>query len=233
MNKTNVLCALWLFTTAIVYASPIISIDRKEVDFGIFPANLCKEHIFKITNTGSSILKIVRVRTTCDCFKIKLAEKELLPGKSTSMTVALKPESEAGKFSKKVMLQSNDPRQRFLIISFKGNAQTLVSITPENKIFLGDIQPGTTWKQIFMLKTSRSDVILGKPQVPNKAIKLNLKTTETHEYQLLVELAVPQKAGVRFEYSIKIPVSSPKGWKPMEIIIKGKTMTKKCAFALN
>jgi len=92
-------------------------------NFGDVPrkgGNLVKEFVFR--NEGSAPLVIVRVLTSCSCFKATFPRKPVAPGHEGVIRVVYEPlKSEPGMFSKVLQIYSNSVTGRELL-TVQGNS---------------------------------------------------------------------------------------------------------------
>ena len=65
-----------------------------------------QECIFRITNTGSSLLMVQDVVTSCGCTKVEYDKHPVPPGQSMDLKVIYEAE-ESGRFTKVVTVYSN------------------------------------------------------------------------------------------------------------------------------
>jgi len=93
--------------------TPSISFDRTEQDFGeITQFGGVVKTIFNVQNMGDADLKISSISTSCGCASAELDELVIPAGESSHLTVSFDPdfhEEPAGKFSRTVFLETNDP----------------------------------------------------------------------------------------------------------------------------
>ena len=59
-----------------------MTVDRTDYDFGTFPMSERQECIFRITNSGSSLLMVQDVVTSCGCTKVEYDKHPVPPGRS-------------------------------------------------------------------------------------------------------------------------------------------------------
>ena len=78
-----------------------ITVDRTEYDFGTFPMSESQECFFRITNTGSSLLMVHDVVTSCGCTKVEYDKHPVPPGQTMDLKVIYEAE-ESGRFTKVV-----------------------------------------------------------------------------------------------------------------------------------
>lgn len=204
------------------WAAPEITSDVKRIDFGTYPANIEKHHVFKLTNTGDDTLKILNIRQTCGCSKAELAIDELEPGKSTDLSLYIKAESVAGPYSKNVFVQTNDPKTRYLMLSLNGNSVPLVTVKPKDKIYAGTLKPSSEWKQEFILELTQNQVEFGTAQLEGHPAEITLEKLSELQYKLTLSLTASSDTPERFHLKLKLPIQSPANWKPIEITIMGR-----------
>lgn len=83
-----------------------MTIDPTEYDFGTFSMSERQECIFRITNTGSSLLMVQDVVTSCGCTKVEYDKRPVPPGQTIDLKVIYEAE-ESGRFTKVMIVYSN------------------------------------------------------------------------------------------------------------------------------
>lgn len=68
-------------------SQPQIEITPKSFDFGEIEYGKIAEHTFKVKNSGSKILEIKRVATSCACTTAKINKEKLEPGQETELVI--------------------------------------------------------------------------------------------------------------------------------------------------
>lgn len=81
-------------------------VDRTEHNFGTFSMAEKQECIFRLTNTGKSLLVIQDVTTSCGCTKVEYGKEPVRPGESIELKVSYEAE-ESGRFSKVIAVYAN------------------------------------------------------------------------------------------------------------------------------
>lgn len=203
--------------------APVIAVDGKAtVDFGTYPAKERKEAFYKITNKGKGILKIGRIRKTCGCAEAKIDKKEINPGETGTLKTVVLGDSIYGSYRKNVYVESNDPKQRFLTLTVAGKAVPIVTIKPKENIYAGFIPAEKEWKQEFHLLATESGIKLLEPILQTDTQAKAKLTKKSNKLFLLTVTITPEKGKLDFKCKVKVPVSKPKGWKAVEILIMGK-----------
>ncbi|HUR12242.1 MAG TPA: DUF1573 domain-containing protein [Flavitalea sp.] len=132
---TTLFCCLLaaLQAQTIQTSSPVPEIVRlKELsfDFGKIPQGRPAFHVFEITNTGTEILKLDNVQTSCGCTTPEWTRDPIAPGASTSIRVGYSAASE-GPFSKSITVTYNGNQTKTLLIT--GTVyRTPATSAPEN-----------------------------------------------------------------------------------------------------
>lgn len=97
--------------------APKIKINETQHDFGTLPEGKVAEHNFTLTNDGKNTLKIMNVRTTCDCISTVVSEKQIEPGKTGSLIVKLDTKNNPGRLSRNVVVYTNDPEEPVKVLN--------------------------------------------------------------------------------------------------------------------
>ena len=96
-----------------VATGPKISLDRVIHDFGVIPqlGGTVKTD-FTITNSGTEVLEIGQITTSCSCTSASVAKNKLQVGESTKLTVVFDPDfhdEPLDVFKRTVFIPTNDP----------------------------------------------------------------------------------------------------------------------------
>lgn len=95
-----------------------LEVSQKKWDFGFIPRGAKVTHNFLLKNVGNDTLKITNVRKSCGCTAAPLRKSILPPGDTTLLEVTFNSGSYQGAVSKAVYVESSDPIEPFLDISF-------------------------------------------------------------------------------------------------------------------
>lgn len=98
-----------------------MTIDQTEYDFGTFSMSERQECVFRITNTGSSLLMVHDVVTSCGCTKVEYDKRPVPPGQTIDLKVIYEAE-ESGRFTKVMIVYSNAETSP-VRLRIKGNAK--------------------------------------------------------------------------------------------------------------
>jgi len=194
------------------------------LDLGTYRAREKRSLRVTLQNTGDEELVLRRARKTCGCFRIPEHKTRLSPGETGSFTIEVIPDSVYHSFRKYVFLESNDPEQKTVRFTIKGNAVPLVGITPHPKCGLGILQPDMKWERVFVLEPNEEDTVLGAPQVEGSQpveARLDLRHDAPNQWFLTVTGKAVEGSS-RFTCKVTIPVEKPEGCKDLVVVLSGK-----------
>jgi len=113
-----------LFFTGSVMAQKkaIIKFDRSEYDYGLIKEEAGKAKCrFNFTNNGDDTLKLISVKPGCGCTTVDYTKTPVMPGKSGYIDAIFDPAKRPGMFTKSITVLTNDPAQKTVLLSLKGN----------------------------------------------------------------------------------------------------------------
>ena len=133
MTKRNVFLILGITALVILVGgcsaglkAPKIELSTNSFDLGdINPDNGKRVETFYVKNTGSDVLKILSVSTSCGCTEANVESEEINPGEQTKLTVTYDPSVHpdlVGKIKRVVYVQSNDPLNEEVELELIGNS---------------------------------------------------------------------------------------------------------------
>jgi len=105
---------------------PNVDIPVTYYDFGTIPSGPDDvSQTFPIQNTGDQPLEINRIVTSCGCTTADLTSSVIQPGKQADLTVVFDPDfhDTAGPVKRIVWLETNDPDQPLVEVSFTANVR--------------------------------------------------------------------------------------------------------------
>ena len=215
--------AFYALSAASLAAGPIATIEGPaSADFGRYPAKEEKIAAFCIVNKGDTPLKILGVRNVCDCVEAKIQEQELPPGGKFTFNAKILPDSIYGQYSKPVYIRTDDPANKFLSIKLSGDAVPILKTVLEPEIYAGRIKLGSPWVKDIDLETTEDGVEPGNPTadclLPAKA---SVEKLSSRAFRLKLEIAPQENQIGPFHCKLKVPVSKPGGWKPVNIDVSG------------
>ena len=108
--------------------SPSIDFDSRVHDFGAVNEGAMLKHVFTVRNTGTSLLKVNNVATSCGCTAAALAVRELPPGGSGPIDVTFDTHGFQGMGSKTITVDSNDKLNPRSSLEIKYNVERLLAL---------------------------------------------------------------------------------------------------------
>ncbi len=80
-------CLLLLGLSVVAMATPVLTVEDPDYDFGTVGLGYMVKHMFILQNTGDEVLNIVYVRASCGCTTTDLPTTALAPGESVPLEV--------------------------------------------------------------------------------------------------------------------------------------------------
>lgn len=204
------------------FAAPVLKISPSSgFNFGKYPANQEKKHTFLLTNTGDELLKIDKIKITCGCSAADVDKKELEPGETAKLTAQINRESIAGPFSKGIFIHSNASNGRIQVVTLNGESVPLVTVLPQDKIYVGTLKTDRSFRQEFILNASEPTV-WAKPKITGD-IQPSVALEKLSDRQTKVTISwTPEKEYSLFRCAVTLGIESPTDWKPVEISLQGR-----------
>src|SRR5437867_2575228 len=112
MKNLFILVTITLLAAWTLAAQPKIQVEGGNViDLGDVYTGTKAEHVVKVKNIGTNVLKISDVHPSCGCTATMMseAEKTLAPGQEGKISISINTAGfQGGKFTKSVTVSSND-----------------------------------------------------------------------------------------------------------------------------
>ncbi len=105
---------LFVFFSAVMFAqkaTPKISAQESEFNFGTVAEGQIVEHNFVVTNKGGENLEITGVGASCGCTAAKPEKNVVKAGESTKINVKFNSTGRRGPQKKYIYVKSNDPEK--------------------------------------------------------------------------------------------------------------------------
>jgi len=194
-----------------------------EFDFRDYHANESREIVFLLKNPTTRVLKIIAVRSGCDCVDTSAKKTELQPNEKTEINVKIKADSIYEKFDKTIYIQTDDPSNPVLSVNVSGNPIPILRVDNPLEVYAGRLSSNSDWRKEFKLTPTQSDVKLGTVKTEsNIPVKTELKRNSDNIFILSVEILPEKDKSGEFTAKVFIPIESPANWKPVTLTISGK-----------
>lgn len=90
---------------------PKAQFNHLQHNFGKVKEGGVYEHTFTFSNSGSRLLQIKDVKSSCGCAVASISQKELKPGESATLKVELDTSKRKGRMSRTLTVITNDPNE--------------------------------------------------------------------------------------------------------------------------
>ena len=177
-------------------AVPQLVVAEPVHDFGEVWIKPTLDHTFVVKNTGSAVLKILNVKPGCGCTTNGEYDREIQPGGTGRIPLKLRTNN-LTKFTKRVTVTTNDPRNASFKLSLTGIVKPYVTATP-SRLRLSGAKPNEEIMEIVRLSVVSDDVVL---QVIESSKASRFRATlqpgpEPKTYDLIIVGQPPFKEGV-------------------------------------
>ena len=103
--------------------APVAAVSEQLHDFGEVDANSTLKHSFEIQNEGRAGLAIKRVRIDCACGRVRAESDRIAPGEIGRINLEYDTPNDAGPFTANILIETNDPAQRFVKLQVTGTVR--------------------------------------------------------------------------------------------------------------
>ena len=186
------------------------------VSLGLFSANQAQERVFTLSNPSNAAVVVDALRTSCGCLEADLSSREIPARSQASLTVRIPAEGLSGPFTHMVFLETGGEVRT---VRLTGEAVPLVAVSPQRTLAVGTLPAGQSCHQEFLLTTSEP-AEFGEPAASGAGAAATLARQSDTRWTLTVTFT-PEREETLFRYIVKLPVLSPAGWQPVEIILHG------------
>lgn len=159
MKKLSMLSLLVLLVLTSSFAKPKIKIlGGASFDFGEIYKGEKVERKVTVKNIGNQMLVINKVQASCGCTAALLSDKNVKPGKTTSLSITFDSKSFSGEVHKNVLVYSNDPRDSSVEIKFTAKIIQVLEATPPYFYFMPGRLDSTMTSSVILKNLSNEPV---------------------------------------------------------------------------
>lgn len=123
-------------------SGPQLTIDTLKIDLGTITDNQKEKRVIKFRNTGTGLLTIEKVNTSCGCTAAALLIRDYLPGEGGEIEITYDPSGRKGRQNKIITIVSNDKDNRLKQVSLTVNIKPIIeasqSTVSVNNVIYGD-----------------------------------------------------------------------------------------------
>ena len=184
---------------------PKVTFKEDVWDFGKVQQGKTLTHEFRFKNEGDATLVVQKVRTSCGCTAALVSEQEIAPGKEGRIKATFDSHSYAGRVTKYIYFDSNDPDQASKQLTITAD----VEVPPQPRI---EINPYNLEVGLCL----EGEEIQGKIEVENKG-ELELQVDGSHRdakfFMKGKPVTFPLKiaSGKKVDLELKIPSQNRSG----------------------
>jgi hypothetical protein len=186
------------------YSQPKAQIQNNHFKFGSVTQGSVVEHKFEIQNIGNEPLLVHSVETSCGCTAAIPPGGAILPGSSAAVTVAFDTSGFSGAKEKTVIVFTNDPEQKDLLLKISGEVQVGIEFSPK-RIDVGEVRKSDSSinRIVYISIPNDSEKELLDVVSNSEAILIKDKTIQPKSGQFSVEFT-PSKATVLGNFLDKV-----------------------------
>jgi hypothetical protein len=210
---------LFRFSLLLFPALPLRALELlpSALSLGRFPANQAQERVFTLSNPSDAAVVVDALRTSCGCLEADLSSREIPARGQASLTVRIPAEGLSGPFTHMVFLETGGEVRT---VRLTGEAVPLVAVSPQRTLAVGTLPAGQSCHQEFLLSTSEPTEF-GEPAASGAGAAATLARQSDTRWTLTVTFT-PEREETLFRHRVALPVLSPAGWRPVEIILHGR-----------
>jgi hypothetical protein len=167
---------------------PQIVFEKQVHDFGKNYIGEILRCRFKFKNKGSGELVIGSVKSSCGCTAALVSKNKLLKDEESEVDVTFNPGQRAGKITKSVIINSNDPNNPRYTLTITGEMIEEVNVNPK-RINFGIIKKGDSSSKTLEIKTvPELKIEVKKVESPNSYIRIisNKINESNYNYQIIL-----------------------------------------------
>ena len=237
--KNFVRSSLIIIQVNCLMADPKIDCSEAVFDFGSRDASEVVSHTFELKNSGTSDLVIKAVRPACGCTTAQLDKSVIPPGESSKLGAQLSLAGRSGEIQKPILIESNDPANPALQLTFKGVVGADFEFVPSILTLRKDSpeSPSTATTILRSLKNEPFEILNAKsesgklkirwdklPDVKAFQITANLEERfQPGQYGDKIVLETNHPIRKQIEISVIIIVPAPISVAPQKIVLDAGT----------
>ena len=142
----------------------------------------------QIRNSGTGLLRIERVVTTCKCMRVDAYPHSLAPGESGEVAVTIMKNEVSGAFERIFFIEDDDPVTRSLKVKIEGYAKPLFLVTCAANSELGPVEAGQVWTGRYTVAAVEKGVFLGIPVARERGTRSAYTVTTNQAERLVYEV---------------------------------------------
>ncbi len=174
-----------------VTGPPAITFESIEHDFGTISD--AEEHYcsFNFTNTGGSLLNILRVTSHCSCADTTITKWNYAPGESGTINTTYVPKS-AGWQRQTITVLTNAPESRTVELAIKATGQQFLATTLRAKLLkFGDVARHRSHTKVFEVWCRDKNMTVTDIHCTDERIATELVSLDSEQGKATVRATLP------------------------------------------
>ncbi|MBN2135439.1 MAG: DUF1573 domain-containing protein [Acidobacteria bacterium] len=205
----------FVLLSAAVTATPDITFEKKEIDFGTVQAGDVMEYTFKFKNTGDQDLILKKVTATCGCTAVQSNKNAIKPGETGEITAKLHTGGYRQRMVKYIYVETNVPHMPRITLIMSANPISDVDVKPNSYIGFWNLKQGeTSTRELEILNNTKDPLELQKPEIGGANPDLFKFDVSTLEPGKLYKLKVTFSSENSGRFNAKLKIKTNKTNKP-------------------
>ncbi len=190
--------------------APRIVCDEPVFDYGTVDASTVVEHTFTIRNEGTLTLEISRVHASCGCTVANISSQSIPPGGESQISSRLSLQGRSGPQQKTIVIDSNDPQTRQLVLTLRGVVGSAINVQPP-QITQPRVVPGSRpTASVFLSSGDGGEYSITAVESTSEQLQAHVHTVEDRKaYRVDLALNDPLEGGA-FHARVVIRTDHPK-----------------------
>lgn len=186
MNQKFLCLFILLTCLGMLYPEPVIQFKETTLDFGEIQSGKVMDLKFEFENTGTGVLIIKNLSTSCGCTAAQLTKSEYMPGETGEIAVKYFSKGKRGRIREKITVATNDKAHIYNRLEITGIVLlkdfAMAAITPSSVNFKR-VELGKKTTQILKIKNTgnRRLVIVELSHGPEFYLDFNQKIIKPGE----------------------------------------------------
>jgi hypothetical protein len=137
------------------------------------------EQRLEFENTGTALLQIRGIQTSCSCVRPEVRSLEIAPGTRASLRVELIAGAQSGPFTESLTFETNDPGQAKVTVEWKGTVFRRIEAVPDFVVM--EVTPDSWTNEtatVRILNHTEAPIRLSDPVGANPAFAARLSTVK-------------------------------------------------------
>lgn len=171
---------------------PNLELSATFWDFGEKWSGEKAETTVTLKNTGTAVLKIDQVKSSCGCTVAQAKKKELAPGETEDIQVSYNTRKNAENVSQKIRIMTNDPDTPTAMFEVKGHVKQLIKMDGGPNLIFGNVSSAVATTKSAEFECAYTEPLeLRLKENPAANLDIRLETLESGKRYKLVAVTKP------------------------------------------